>query len=56
MAKLISLNRERLSLGHEEEFWSLKHLNSPSDTVETSKLRDKEESSTENTGEHKVFP
>ena len=28
--------------------WSLKHLNSPSEAVEESKLRDKEVSSTEN--------
>jgi len=48
MAKLISFNREHLALGFEEEFWSLKHLNSPSEAVEESKLRDKEASSTEN--------
>jgi hypothetical protein len=48
MAKLISFNRERLALGFEEEFWSLKHPNSPSEAVEESKLRDKEVSSTEN--------
>jgi hypothetical protein len=48
MAKLRSLNRERLAVGFEEEFWSLKHLNSPSEAVEESKLRDKEVSSTEN--------
>ena len=45
MAKLSSFNRERLAVGFEEEFWSLKHLNSPS---EESKLRDTEVSSTEN--------
>ena len=33
------------AVGFEEEFWSLKHLNSPS---EESKLRGKEVSSTEN--------
>jgi len=48
MAKLISFNRERLALGFKEEFWSLKHPNSPSKAVEESKLRDKEVSSTEN--------
>jgi len=48
MAKLRSLNRERLAVGFEEEFWSLKHLNSLSEAVEESKLRDKEVSSTEN--------
>jgi len=36
------------AVGFEEEFWSLKHLNSPSEAVEESKLRDKEVSSTEN--------
>ena len=46
MAKLSSLNRERLAVGFEEEFWPLKHLNSPS--VEESKLRDEEVFSTEN--------
>ena len=50
MAKLSSFNRERLAVGFEEEFWSLKHLNSPSEAVEESKLRDKEVSSTENIG------
>ena len=40
-----SFNRERLAVGFEEEFWSLKHPNSPS---EESKLRDKVVSSTEN--------
>jgi len=45
MAKLSSFNRERLAVGFEEEFWSLKHPNSPS---EESKLRDKEVFSTEN--------
>ena len=35
------------AVGFEEEFWSLKHLNSPSEAVEESKLRDKEVSSTE---------
>ena len=45
MAKLSSLNRECIAVGFEEEFWSLKHLNSPS---EESKLRDTEVSSTEN--------
>ena len=45
MAKLSSFNRERLAVGFEEEFWSLKHPNSPS---EESKLSDKEVSSTEN--------
>ena len=48
MAKLSSLNSERLAVGFEEEFWLLKHLNSPSEAVEESKLRDKEVSSTEN--------
>ena len=48
MAKLSSLNRDRIAVGFEEEFWSLKHLNSPSEAVEESKLRDKEISSTEN--------
>ena len=48
MSKLISFNRERLALGFEEEFWSLKHPNSPSEAVEEYKLRDKEVSSTEN--------
>ena len=47
MAKLSSRNRERLAVGFEEEFWSLKHPNSPSEAVE-SNLRDKEVSSTEN--------
>jgi hypothetical protein len=45
VAKLSSFNRECLAPGFEEEFWSLKHLNSPS---EASKLREKEMSSTEN--------
>jgi len=45
MAKLSSFNRERLAVGFEEEFWSLKHPNSPS---EESKLRGKGVSSTEN--------
>ena len=44
-ARLSSFNRECLALGFEEEFWSLKHLNSPS---EASNLREKEVSSTEN--------
>ena len=35
MAKLSSFDRECLALGFEEEFWSLKHLYSPS---EASKL------------------
>ena len=48
MAKLSSLNRERLAVAFEEEFWSLKHLNSPSEAVKESKLRDKQVSSTEN--------
>ena len=48
MAKLRSLNRERLAVGFEEEFWSLKHLNFPSEAVEESKLRGKEVSSTQN--------
>jgi hypothetical protein len=48
MAKLSSFNRKRLVVGFEEEFWSLKHPNSPSEAVEESKLRDKEFSSTEN--------
>jgi hypothetical protein len=47
-AKFSSLNRERLAVGFEEEFWSLKHPNSPSEVVEESKLRDKEVSSTKN--------
>jgi len=45
MAKLSSFNRERLAVDFEEEFWLLKHPNSPS---EESKLRDTEVSSTEN--------
>ena len=48
MVKFSSLNIERLAVGFEEEFWSLKHLNSPSEAVEESKLRDKEVSSAEN--------
>ena len=48
MAKLSSFNRERLAVGFEEEFWSLKHPNFPSEAVEESKLRDKEVFSTEN--------
>jgi len=48
MAKLSSFNRKRLVVGFEEEFWLLKHPNSPSEAVEESKLRDKELSSTEN--------
>jgi hypothetical protein len=48
MAKLSSRNRERLAVGFEEEFWSLKHLNSPTKAVEESKLGVKEVSSTEN--------
>ena len=46
MAKLNSFNRECLTLGFEEEFWSLKHLYSSS---EASKLKEKEVSSTQNT-------
>jgi len=42
------VNRERLALGFEVEFWSLKHPNSPSEAVEESKQMDKEVSSTEN--------
>ena len=45
MTKLSSSNRECLALGFEEELWSLKHPYSPS---ETSKLKEKEVSSTEN--------
>ena len=45
MARLSSLDRECLALGFEEEFWSMKHLYSPSDA---SKLREKEVSSVEN--------
>jgi len=45
MAELSSFNREHLAVGFEEEFWSLKHPNVPS---EESKVRDKEVSSTEN--------
>jgi len=45
MAKLSSSNTECLALGFEEEFWSLKHLNSPS---EASKLWEKEMPSTAN--------
>jgi len=45
MAKLSSFNRECLAVGFEEEFWSLKHPNSPSEEF---KLREKEVSSTEN--------
>jgi len=48
MAKLISLNRERLAVVFDEEFWSVKHSNSPSEAVEESNLRDKEVSFTEN--------
>jgi len=48
MAKLSSFNRECIPIGFEEEFWPLKHLNSPSEAVEESKLRDKDVSSTEN--------
>jgi hypothetical protein len=45
MAKLSSFNRECLALGFDEEFWSLKHLYSPS---EASKLQEKVVSFTEN--------
>ena len=45
MAKFSSFNTERLAVGFEEEFWSLKQPNSPS---EESKVREKEVSSTEN--------
>ena len=45
MAILISFNRECLTVDFEEEFWSLKHLNFPS---EASNLREEEVSSTEN--------
>ena len=45
MVKLSSFHRECLAVGFEAEFWSLKHLNSPS---EASKLREKEVYSTEN--------
>jgi len=48
MAKLSSLNREHFAVAFKEEFWSLKHLHSPSEAVEKSKLRDKEVSFTEN--------
>jgi hypothetical protein len=48
MAKLSFFNRERLALGFEVEFWSLKRPNSPSEAVEESKQMDKEVSSTEN--------
>jgi len=48
MAKLSSFNRECLVVRFEEEFWSLKHTNSPSEAVEESQPRDKEVSSTEN--------
>jgi hypothetical protein len=48
MAKLSSFNREHLAVGFEEELWSLKHPNSPSESVEESKLREKEVSFTEN--------
>jgi hypothetical protein len=48
MAKLSYRNRERLAVGFEEEFWLLKHANSPSETLAESKLRDKEVFSTEN--------
>ena len=48
MAKLSSFNTECLVVGFEEQFWSLKHMNSPSEAVEESKLRDKGVSSTEN--------
>jgi hypothetical protein len=47
VAKLSSFNRECLAVGFEEEFWSPKHLNSPSEAVEESKLKDKEVSCTE---------
>ena len=45
MAKSNSFDREFLSLGFEEELWSLKHLYFP---PEASKLREKEVSSTDN--------
>jgi len=45
MAKLSSFNRKCLALGFEEEFWSLKHLYSPS---EASKLKERVVCSTEN--------
>jgi hypothetical protein len=43
MTKLSSFRRECLALGFEEEFWSLKHLNFPSESF---KLREKEVPST----------
>jgi len=45
VAKLSSFNSEFLALGFEEEFWSLKHLYSPS---EASKLREKKVYTIEN--------
>ena len=48
MAKLSSFNTEGLAVGFEEEFWSVKHPNSPSEAVEDSKPKDKKVSSTEN--------
>jgi hypothetical protein len=48
MAKFSLFNTECLAVGFKEEFWSLKHLNSPLEAVEESKQRDKEVSSTEN--------
>jgi len=43
-----SFNTECLVVGFEEEFWSLKHTNSPSEAVEESQLRDKKVPFTEN--------
>jgi hypothetical protein len=45
MAKLSYFSRECLAVGFKEEFWSLKHLNFPS---ESSKRREKEIPSTAN--------
>ena len=48
MVKLSSFNREHLAVCFEEEVWSVKHPNSPSEAVEESKPRNKEVSSIEN--------
>jgi len=48
MTKLSSINREHLAVPFKEEYWSLKHPNSPSEAVEEFKLKDKEVYSTEN--------
>ena len=48
MAKLRSFNTERLAVGFEDEFCSLKQLNFPSEAVEEFKLWDKVVFTTEN--------